>query len=558
MGKKVLVFGIILVFVGLTFSPALSASFSKNTPIFETINLIINDDGSGDPTDGEVDIPSYVPDSGITPTIIINFTITGTNSTESTAFYGDDPWEDWKNISITGDTLNPVNSTTLYHVGNTGDWNCAITPTKPGGTIILDIDWPGNGSATEDIQIVNGTFVLPAVDFFVWGLDVKVVVTILDIDGAPVKNANVYLIWEEDDYEFNHTSGTNQQGNGMNGEYWFWILQQDQGDLQKNITIAAQWYGGFWGYAKITSTPAAKDIVFDIAYINDIYAELPAGGGITFMGASFGLIINTGPETITYQDLKAAKITVSSDVEGASLSIGFNIYENTFPPIEPKHAWGSVDNQNHFLVDLLNDDEELMNMTPQQTFYFMVDRQYYTGIAHFHISLQIGNRISYFETTITYVAAPEHYAELLSGERVKSNLFYTDTAVASFGPITPILNLSSIRLIDGDPAQIQKIQSLMKSRILQFITPIVQFNLTHLDFSVTYPREIPQKYFFQRFLFMTWIQKDNTSRMNVPHEIIVNDFNGVFMMVRGAFFQMNPPRFTFAGMCSGVTLIDRV
>jgi parallel beta-helix repeat protein len=270
-------FIIILLFAGLTISPALPASATKNAPMNEQVDLIINDDGSGNPTDNAVDVPPYIPDSGITPTLTINFTIVGTNSSETTAFYGDDPWEDWKNITVTGDLLHPVNDTTLYHVGTKGDWNCDVTPTKPGGAIVLSIDWPGNGSATETLQIVNGTFVRPAVDSFPWGLDFKIIVTITDMDGSAIKNAKVYLIWEEDDYEFNETEGNNKIGNGANGEYWFWIRQEDQGDLPpKNITFAAQWYGDFGGYAKVMmERPNNPPLVF----VDDDYNSSTPGWG---------------------------------------------------------------------------------------------------------------------------------------------------------------------------------------------------------------------------------------------------------------------------------------
>ncbi len=152
---------IILVFAWLTISPALHASSLENTPIYDQVDLIINDDGSGDPTDNEVDVPSYTPGSGITPTLTINFTILGTNSSEVTRYYGDDPWEDWSNIFVTGDILLPVNETTLYHIGSKGDWICKVTPTKPGGIIDLFILWDGEGADEEIIQIVNGSFVQP-------------------------------------------------------------------------------------------------------------------------------------------------------------------------------------------------------------------------------------------------------------------------------------------------------------------------------------------------------------------------------------------------------------
>jgi parallel beta-helix repeat protein len=277
--RKAMASCVILLFAGLTISPALAASSPRNLPVFAPVDLIINDDDSGDPTDKEVNVPSYNPGSGITPILTINFTILGTNSSETTAFYGDDPGEDWKNITISGDILYPVNDMTLYHVGTNGDWNCEVTPTKPSGAITLTIDWPGNGTATETIQIVNGTVVNPWMDSFQWGADCNITVTITNMDGAPEKYAKVCLIWEEDDYEFNETEGNNKVGNGLNGEYRFWIRQQDQGDLPpKNITFAAQMYPGssFWGYAKVMmERPNNPPLVF----VDDDYNNSTPGWG---------------------------------------------------------------------------------------------------------------------------------------------------------------------------------------------------------------------------------------------------------------------------------------
>ena len=252
---RVLVLGLITLSVGTAIIPSEITTGTIIAIQTAPIELIINNDGSGEPTDHVVDVPAYIPDSGVTPTIRINFTIKGVNSSETTAFYGDDPWEDRRNITISGDILYPVDDTTLYHVGTKGDWNCVVTPTKPGGTINLSLNWPGNGTATETLQIINGTFITPEVDSFPWGVDFKLIVTVVDMDGAPVKDAHVYLLWEETDNEFNSTVGTNQLGNGQNGEYWFWVLQEEQGGpTPKNITVAAQWYGAFWGYTKITMT----------------------------------------------------------------------------------------------------------------------------------------------------------------------------------------------------------------------------------------------------------------------------------------------------------------
>jgi len=168
---------------------------------------------------------------------------------------------------------------------------------------------------------------------------------------------------------------------------------------------------------KISST--AKDFNFDIAYIDDVYAELPYGGGVMFVAASFGLVINSGSEPITKEDLDAAGVMVTSNIVGAHINVGFNT-DNQFQPIQANNAWGSVNYQNLFLIDLLENGEVLQNMTPYQTFYLGVFRDNYTGVANFNISIQIRDRIIYLETTITFVNSTEHNVVLISGERADS------------------------------------------------------------------------------------------------------------------------------------------
>ncbi|HUS99471.1 MAG TPA: NosD domain-containing protein [Candidatus Thermoplasmatota archaeon] len=277
--RKGFAVGIILLFVATSIIPLGLANFSNDAGITSSVQLIINDDGSGNPTDKNVDIPVYIPGSGITPVLTINFTIVGTNSSEDTAYYGDDPGEDWKNITVTGDILYAINDMMLYHVGTKGDWNCCVTPTQPYGVITLEIDWPGIGSANDSIQIINGTYVNPLSDSFPWGKDFNLTVRIIDIDGAILKYAKVCLIWEEDDYEFNETEGNNTIGNGRNGEYTFWIRRVDQGNLPpKNITIAATWFPGlmFWGYGKVMMERSLNPL---LVYVDDDYTNMTPGWG---------------------------------------------------------------------------------------------------------------------------------------------------------------------------------------------------------------------------------------------------------------------------------------
>ena len=241
-----------------------SASFivkSASPPV----QLVIVNDGSGKPTDKKVDVPDYTG-TGHAPTINISFDIFGRNINDQyeNAYYGDDlapdTVEDYNNITISGDILYPVDAVYSNDPLNPGRWHALVTPTKPGGNISLAIDWPGdhNGSASQTIEIVNGTYVTAAVSSFTVGADYNLTVTVKDMDGAPVKNAYVYLMWEDQagNDEFNHTTGNNKAGNGLNGEYTFWIPPNKKDattpDIApQNITVAAKWYGDFWGYTKV-------------------------------------------------------------------------------------------------------------------------------------------------------------------------------------------------------------------------------------------------------------------------------------------------------------------
>ena len=228
---------------------------SANPPV----QLVIVNDGSGKATDKKVDIPAYASGDNQAPTITIAFDIFGTSISDDQgrAYYGDDdPPEDYKNITISGDILYPVDAA---YIGPNGRWEAYVTPTKPGGTITIAIDWPGddNGTASQTIEIVNGTQVTPAVEKFTVGQHYNLTVTVKDMYDDPVKNAQVWLIWEDGNGQFNSTNGTSKPGNGLNGEYTFWINPDDDKyptTAPQNLTIAAKWITGttgFWGYTEV-------------------------------------------------------------------------------------------------------------------------------------------------------------------------------------------------------------------------------------------------------------------------------------------------------------------
>jgi len=292
-----------------------TASFtvkSANPPV----QIVIVNDDSGVATDKKVDVPVYTPPlntpgPGSAPHLNIVFDIFGRSITdnEGRAYYGDDTGENYKNITVGGDILYPVDATYIGDNSNRGRWRATVTPTKPGGTITLTIDWPGddNGTASQTIEIVNGTYVTSAVDSFTVGTDYNLTVTVKDMDGAPVKNAYVYLIWEDQTTQFNTTTGNNKAGKGLNGEYTFWIKSNNNdattpASAPQNITVAAKWYGDFWGYTKVVMekhhnmmvnvTPTASYAGDSVDY--NIMVNLVGGGHPAKSGLTVALYNSTG------------------------------------------------------------------------------------------------------------------------------------------------------------------------------------------------------------------------------------------------------------------------
>jgi hypothetical protein len=216
------------------------------------VQLKIIDDGSGNPTDKKVNIPLFTDGIGVQP-LFITFNITGTSITNAGGrlYYGDDDWEDAGNITVTGDLLWPVNEDswdfTLDYNPAVG-WGLWVLPTTPGGTITISIDWPGddNGTASQTIDVINGSFVSTNVDAFPIGENISLTVTVKDMDQEALKYADVYLVWQAnpdepytDDDAFNSTTGDNTVGNGRNGEYTFLINTTQMGTwAPRHLTVA--------------------------------------------------------------------------------------------------------------------------------------------------------------------------------------------------------------------------------------------------------------------------------------------------------------------------------
>jgi len=217
------------------------------------VQLRILDDGSGDATDKKVDIPMFSNGSGILP-LEVEFSVTGSSITDvdGRLYYGDDsgaPYnETWENFEVTGDILWPVDDYSFTYVSE-GTWTLSVLPSKPGGSFTISIDWPGddNGTASQTIDIVNGSFVTTNFDSFAVGENVTLTVTVKDMDQESLKYATVSLVWEDlaspiresELNAFNDTTGNNGIGTGRNGEYTFLVDTDQQGDYAPRYLAVA-------------------------------------------------------------------------------------------------------------------------------------------------------------------------------------------------------------------------------------------------------------------------------------------------------------------------------
>jgi len=143
------------------------------------------------------------------------------------------------------------------------------------------------------------------------------------------------------------------------------------------------------------------------------------------------------------------------------------------------------------------------------------------------------------------------------GEQMVYSLWYNDTGLFTYGPITQMLNYSYIRLTGGDPVTIQKIQTLLQQRIRQFLHPLGRtVQVQNLSFTVDYPEKLPSLFLYKNFGYGTAISGYNSGNYTtVPHRIVVNGLTGWFTLSRGVMIKFWPPKFTFFGHCSSINII---
>jgi hypothetical protein len=258
MKKTALILTLSLIVLGSSFLSSEAHMTSQPRQTNDVILMVWND-GWGYPFDQKVEVPVYLSGSGETPTIAISFSI---HEYGTGLYYGDDPGENWKNITITGDILDSLNGLNIVHL-TYGDWQATVTPTQALGTFTLAIHWPSHGNASVNFQILNGTSTTPSTSTFLFDKDTNVTATVTDADGMPMKYASVYAFRPNDHTEFAAKVGTNIVGNGKDGQYRFSLNTTNQGNHPQDIVIAARGDNDhYWSLAKIQPTTAQPSLMF--------------------------------------------------------------------------------------------------------------------------------------------------------------------------------------------------------------------------------------------------------------------------------------------------------
>ena len=137
-----------------------------------------------------------------------------------------------------------------------------------------------------------------------------------------------------------------------------------------------------------------------------------------------------------------------------------------------------------------------------------------------------------------------------------------ETILMTVGPISPLFNITKITLLNGSSSEIEKIERILKNRILQLILPLTLIKCNNLDFSVSYLKNVP---FFipiiRHLSYYTTIYKishfpfNKDSIFGKSHTIVVNGFDGYFAFARLRLWKGSPALFSFSGNYDEVTII---
>ncbi|RLF51073.1 MAG: hypothetical protein DRN11_03440 [Thermoplasmata archaeon] len=159
-------------------------------------------------------------------------------------------------IKIEGDVLYSPPADAYEYIGD-GIWQVKVFPTCGGGTIYINVTWPGNETVSKTVTIEEGRVVDVTPTEVTVDEKVNVTVTAKDRYGNNIANANVSLIYETGLYQLDgeiiSMQGDGSPGKGQGGVYEFTNVTSTKANT--NIIVVVN-YLGIYGYARIWSKPA--------------------------------------------------------------------------------------------------------------------------------------------------------------------------------------------------------------------------------------------------------------------------------------------------------------
>ena len=118
-----------------------------------------------------------------------------------------------------------------------------------------------------------------------------------------------------------------------------------------------------------------------------------------------------------------------------------------------------------------------------------------------------------------------------------------ETIVVTMGPLL----FFKLDILDGNPSEIQQIERILNSKILQFIIPYLEINVTDLEITVSYEKKIPSN-LSKRYGYITGLSDDkNITIYNGTNRVYIKGLEGQFFYSKGLPFLLIPCYFMLWG-----------
>lgn len=170
---------------------------------------------------------------------------------------------------------------------------------------------------------------------------------------------------------------------------------------------------------------------FDFIYIDGIDVTLGEGQGMTSIDHSYGLLVNTGIENITLEDINSIIFTSTSSVDGFSLTSFVNASNWEYiAPIEPNEVVGGIGgvfpccSSNDVLLGQIQEGETYRSTLPYHVLTLNITRDLgntYEGNVVFDMRMEMSGEIATFQTTANMQLGTPH-EDFISASRVSSTV----------------------------------------------------------------------------------------------------------------------------------------